>query len=421
LNDFIDENRKGFSDIVENLKQTTHNLKEVSDRVNAGEGTAGKLLNDPALYDNINSVASNANTLISSIVEGKGSIGPLFNRPEIYERIEFITRQMVSGRGVLGQLLVNETLYNNMEGVVINVERITRSVDEGKGTLGRLVNDPSLYDNLDAIVGRLNRGEGTLGRMLTDDMLYTEVQGVVGNLKGVAKHLESVAKKMDEGRGSVGKLVNDPALYDKATDTIDSAKEILGAFSKFRTFIGASAKYHGHQKLTASRVFLRVEPSPSKFLQIGASWLTLDPTGQVTYEGQFDGDRGDDTYVQPEILLGFKYFDNIMTLRLGLIEGQFGGGIDFEFDLPFLLDSQIRFSLEGRMAFSDSDLDGTEIDEDVDPFVARFEASLYLFGFVRLYVGAHNFFDSIGFTGGVGFEFHDDDIKNLIGLISLAG
>ncbi|MHC4599852.1 MAG: MlaD family protein, partial [Planctomycetota bacterium] len=203
LNDFVDENRKGFNAVIENLKQTTDNLREVSERVNAGKGTAGKFLNDPSLYDNLNSVAGNANTLISSIVEGKGSIGPLFNRPEIYERIEFITRQMVSGRGVLGQLLVNETLYNNMEGVVINVERITRSVAEGRGTLGRLVNDPDLYDNIDAIVGRMNRGEGTLGKLLTDEVLYNEVRDVVSNLKGVARSFESVARKMDKGRGSV--------------------------------------------------------------------------------------------------------------------------------------------------------------------------------------------------------------------------
>jgi hypothetical protein len=154
---------------------------------------------------------------------------------------------------------------------------------------------------------------------------------------------------------------------------------------------------------------------------VGGSWLGFDPTGQVTYEGQFDGDTSDDVYFQPEIMLGFKYFDNIMTLRMGLLEGQFGGGVDFDFDLPLLFDSQLRITFEGRLAFADSDLDGSEIDENVSPFVARFEASLYLLGFARVFVGAHNLFDSIGFTGGVGFEFHDDDIRNLVGLISLAG
>jgi hypothetical protein len=406
---------------LENLKDTTKNLSDVSDKLNEGEGTVGKLLTKPDLYENLNMAAKQTNTLIGKIVAGEGSIGPLFTDDELYNRIEYITRKMYKGEGMLGRMLMDETLYNNLESVALNVERITRSVDEGKGTLGRLVNSPTLYDNLDAIVARLNRGEGTLGHLLSDEYLYHDLKDVVGNLKGITRHLESVAEKMDEGKGSVGKLVNDDSLFDRTKEAVESAKDILGAFKKFRTFIGASAKYCGKQRMTVGRVFLRVEPSPSKFLQIGASWLGLNPDGQIDYEGQYDGDRSDDIYLQPEIQLGFKYFDNHLTLRMGLLEGQFGGGVDLDFDLPLLMDSQLRLTFEGRVAFADRDLDGTEIDEDVEPFMARFEASVYLFGFLRIFAGANNFFDSIGFIGGVGFEFHDDDIRNLIGLISLAG
>jgi hypothetical protein len=284
------------------------------------------------------------------------------------------------------------------------------------------VNDPQLYDNLDEIVGRLNRGEGTLGRMLADPYLYQDLKDVVGSLKGLSGHLESVTEKMDKGEGSIGKLVNESGLYDKTEETIEGAKEIVSAFRKFRTYVGMGGKYHGKQKMTVGRIYIRVDASPSKYLQVGASWLGLDPMGHgTTFEGQFDDDRSDDIFFQPELLMGFRYFDNVVSLKLGLLEGQFGGGLDVDLDLPFLFDSQLRFSLEGRVAFADRDLDGTEIDEDVSPFIARFEASLFLLGRLRLFVGAHNFFDRIGFTGGVALEWHDDDIRNLVGYLGLAG
>ncbi|GEM_PF-3271034 len=418
----IEENRKNIDMILVNLKETTANINEITRKANRSEGSVGKFLNEPELYDNLNQTASNINSLVSKVERGEGSIGPLFNNPDLYERIEYITRQMHQGRGLLGQMLVNEALYNNVEGIVINVERITRSIDEGHGTLGRLVNDPGLYDNLDAIVTRLNRGEGTLGKLLTDEILFNEVKEIVGNLKGVTKSLQNVSRKMDEGRGTVGKLVNDTSLFNKAEEAVDSARDILGAFKKFHTYVGAGYKYHGKQKLSVGRVYIRVEPSPSKFLQVGASWLGFSShSHDVMFEGKHDGDTSDDIFFQMEALMGFRFFENHLTLRMGLLEGQFGGGVDFDVDLPYLQDSQLRFSFEGRVAFADTDFDGTEIDEDVEPFVARFEASLFLFGHFRLYAGAHNFFDRIGFTGGVSFEWHDEDIRDLVGLISLAG
>lgn len=417
---YLDENRETFNAIMENIEKATKNFEEVSTKLNSGDGTIPRLLNDKDLYDNVNKTADNMGIVLQNIIDGKGTLGRLANDTDIFDNLNFITEQMVKGKGLIGQMLTNEALYNELEGIAINIEHITRSVDDGKGTLGRLVNDPSLYDNLDQIVGRINSGEGTLGRLLSDDFMYTEINEVVANLKDATRNLTSITEKIDSGRGSVGKLVNDTSLVDKTETAVDNANDILSAFKKFKTYIGGSMKYLGKQQMTVGRIYIRVEVSKSKYLIVGGSWLGLQPEGQVLYEGQFDGDKGDDMYFQPEIQLGFKYFDNVLGLRLGLLEGQFGGAVDVDIPLTFLFDSQLRFTLEGRVAFSDSDFDGTEINEDVSPFVMRFEASLFLFDHVRLFAGAHNLFDSIGFTGGIAFEYHDDDIRNLVGYLGLA-
>jgi phospholipid/cholesterol/gamma-HCH transport system substrate-binding protein len=421
LKQFIDENRESARQMMDNLRDASARVDVITKKINQGDGTVPKLLNESDLYDNLNDAVRTTGSLLSAIAEGKGSIGPLFTRPDIYENLEFITRQIVQGKGLLGQMLVDERLAGEIGGVVTNVERITRSIEEGRGTLGRLVNDPSLYDNIDSIAARLNRGEGTLGRLLTDEVLYSELTDLATNLKSVSTHLDSISDKIDKGEGTVGRLVNDTAILDKAEETLQEAKDVLAAFKKFKTFVGTSGKYLGHQRMMVGRLYLRVEVSPSKFLLVGGSWLGLDPTGSVHYEGDADGDRGDDVFFEPEIQLGFRYFDNLATLRLGLIEGQFGGGIDFDIPLSTSLGSSLRFTFDARVAYSDRDFDGDNIDENVSPLIARFEASIFLLDHVRLFAGAHNFFGSIGFTGGIAFEYHDDDIKNLVGFMGLAG
>ena len=45
----------------------TTNLKEISDKLNNGNGTLSKLLNDKTLYDEYTSIAKNANILLKDI------------------------------------------------------------------------------------------------------------------------------------------------------------------------------------------------------------------------------------------------------------------------------------------------------------------------------------------------------------------
>ena len=55
--------------LVEQLDETIKNLNKVSSELNSKEGTAGLLLSDPTLYENLNKVCTDAETLINDIRE----------------------------------------------------------------------------------------------------------------------------------------------------------------------------------------------------------------------------------------------------------------------------------------------------------------------------------------------------------------
>ena len=55
------------------LKVTVNNLREVSDKLNSGKGTLGKLISDDSLYLSVQSTMKKADRAI----EGLGDSGPI--------------------------------------------------------------------------------------------------------------------------------------------------------------------------------------------------------------------------------------------------------------------------------------------------------------------------------------------------------
>jgi phospholipid/cholesterol/gamma-HCH transport system substrate-binding protein len=126
LNGLVTENR-------ENLAATMASLRSVSDKIDNGDGTVGRLLNDPALYEqvlasveDIRAAAENASRLTADAAD-------------VFANIR-------EGKGALGTLVYNEETRGQIEATLANVREITDKLNSGQGTLGKLIEDPSLYD-----------------------------------------------------------------------------------------------------------------------------------------------------------------------------------------------------------------------------------------------------------------------------------
>jgi phospholipid/cholesterol/gamma-HCH transport system substrate-binding protein len=122
---------------------------------------------------------------------------------------------------------------------ISNVQAITTQISSGKGSVGRLIYDESLYQSAYASVTNLQNaaadikltineargrtGDGTVGKLLKDDTLYREATASMTNLR-------EILEKVNRGQGSAGKLVNDQELYDNIKLTmqkLDKATEGL--------------------------------------------------------------------------------------------------------------------------------------------------------------------------------------------------
>ncbi|MBA3848373.1 MAG: hypothetical protein C0502_00060 [Opitutus sp.] len=125
------------------------------------------------------------------------------NGPKLTETIahlQDITAKLKSGEGTLGKLVNDPKLHDELLGAVGEIRTaaadarvfmsdtrgIVADVKAGKGAIGALLYDPATADNLKLTMNnlrdlsaKLNRGEGTLGKLLADDSMYKEIQGVV--------------------------------------------------------------------------------------------------------------------------------------------------------------------------------------------------------------------------------------------------
>lgn len=165
---------------------------------------------------------------------------------ETMVNLQNITQAIDNGEGTLGKLVKDEKLYLEVKETMTNLQQVTQSIEEGKGTLGKLVKDDALYAdtratmaeaketlaNLKKVSEQIENGEGTLGKLVKDDALYVQTKETMEEAKMALANINKVSQQIESGEGTLGKLVKDDTLYVKTTETMDEAKQTLGSLSK---------------------------------------------------------------------------------------------------------------------------------------------------------------------------------------------
>lgn len=133
--------------------------------------------------------------------------GPL---TESISNLQAISSQISQGKGTIGKLIYDESLFNT---ALVTVSNFQSSADDIKLTLADARN----------LVNQIEAGQGTIGKLMKDEKLYNEASAFMTNMK-------EISDKINRGEGSVGKLVNDQEFYKNAKLTLqklDKATEGL--------------------------------------------------------------------------------------------------------------------------------------------------------------------------------------------------
>jgi len=189
--------------LMDKLNVLSTDLAAVTDEIHSGNGTVGKLINDPGLYNHLNQTAANLDSMSGTLAKGNGS---------------------------LGKLLTSDDLYNSAHDTMANLNDVLGAVKEQKGSVGKLIYDPAAYnsaksflDNGNAVLNDVRAGKGSLGKFANDDTLFN-------NLRDASQNVKDASSKLNSNTGTAGKLFNDPALYDNLTGLTGDLRLLVSDF-----------------------------------------------------------------------------------------------------------------------------------------------------------------------------------------------
>jgi phospholipid/cholesterol/gamma-HCH transport system substrate-binding protein len=201
--------RGQLSDVAESASQGLDEITRLVQGLREGQGTAGKLMTDDTLYDELRNFASAATGLTQSLREGNGSVAQLLNDPTManalegsLKNVEALTESIRAGDGSLGQLVNDDAFARNLTAATSNLQRVTERLNSGEGTAGKLITDSSLYDRLDSVTDRLdqlvdnlNEGQGTAGQLLKDQRLYENMNEAVNDVRALVADIRQDPRK----------------------------------------------------------------------------------------------------------------------------------------------------------------------------------------------------------------------------------
>jgi phospholipid/cholesterol/gamma-HCH transport system substrate-binding protein len=196
-----------FNQVVRSSQSTLQNMDALlkrADRILAfaesGKGSLGKLIYDPTLYDRFSATVSEFKGIVDQIGKGQGSLGQLVSRNDAYDKVM--------------------SILDKLNGIADDLQ-------QGKGSAGKFLKDPALYNNANDTIANakkltedINAGKGTLGKLTKDEELARKLDNTISKLSAITTALEA-------GQGTAGKLLKDEALYNNTDKILLETRELI--------------------------------------------------------------------------------------------------------------------------------------------------------------------------------------------------
>lgn len=178
----LSEMMNTMSSTNDKISQITDALLQITEKINNGSGSISQLINDGSIVENLKmttrslSLASNKiyestdsiNSMILNVSEGRGNLGYLFNDESIKTQVSELSNSLDS--------LINDSAQPIMKNLEKSSEAIANTSKE-----------------LESLIGKLEKNEGLLGAMLNDTTVSQDLKSTIDNLnRGTQKFDESM-------------------------------------------------------------------------------------------------------------------------------------------------------------------------------------------------------------------------------------
>jgi phospholipid/cholesterol/gamma-HCH transport system substrate-binding protein len=221
------------NELLQQINKLAVPANEILTKANQGQGTLGRVINDEALYNNLD----------ATVVETRATM----------TRLQATLDKINRGQGSAGKLLNDPALYNSLNKTVAQLEAISTDIRAGRGSAGKFVSDDALYNETRAAVADLRisaekintiaddfklistdlaAGKGSAGKFFKDEQLYDDARDTLARFNSTATKLDVLIGDAQAGKGTIGKLVTDDALYNSINQTASNVNQLSSEGTK---------------------------------------------------------------------------------------------------------------------------------------------------------------------------------------------
>ncbi|MCB0721928.1 MAG: MCE family protein [Ignavibacteriae bacterium] len=128
---------------------------------------------------------------------------------------------------------INDVIENlnasskHAEEIAQDIADIVDKVNQGKGTLGQLINNESLYNNVDSLMNSYASITGKINNIITKvsgtiDQVSTEFTTFSTSLRNITGDIEDITNKLNSSQSLVGTLLTDTAFANDIKGIIEN-------------------------------------------------------------------------------------------------------------------------------------------------------------------------------------------------------
>jgi phospholipid/cholesterol/gamma-HCH transport system substrate-binding protein len=208
-----------LDDVMLKAGRTFDTLNGIIGGVEKGEGSFGKLVKDPKLYDNLSNLTLELDSFLTQVNSGQGSLGKFTHSSESYDK---------------------------MMSILSRADQTLNDIQHSNGTINKLIYDRQLYDKLVALADksvqaaddvkelnkRLTSKETTIGKLLGDREFYDKGMTLLDRADKSVKAFEEIADRVNRGEGTAGKLLTEQELYNRLNTMVENVNALVNDFKE---------------------------------------------------------------------------------------------------------------------------------------------------------------------------------------------
>ena len=149
----------GLEDLTASAIKTMKNVGAITDRIEQGEGTLGKLITTNELNDKVESAIAGLTSLEAKLTSGNGLAPKLLNDGAMAQKVDEtlknlneITASLKQGNGSVGKFVMGDEFLTKLSGVTSRTDSLITMLSDSRGSLAKFSHDPAVYDNLNTSI-----------------------------------------------------------------------------------------------------------------------------------------------------------------------------------------------------------------------------------------------------------------------------